>query len=175
MNYLVLLCLLVVSGIASATPVTGATDSAERPAAAAPAVAERWKISGGEVLDTRTGLTWKRCSVGMNWDGKTACSGEKRLLDQDGLSNLHEGPWRVPTQEELSTLVDESRKEAGAAPVIDTTVFPDMNDGQFWYWTRSINSHNDAMGIVVVFTTGFINRNVYISNAFPVRLVRGSK
>lgn len=173
MHYLRSVCLL---SLACATLASGETTeplATKNPPSANQPSTGRWKISGGEALDTQTGLTWMRCSVGMKWDGHGSCSGEKQLLNFNGAGNSSDGHWRAPTASELSTLIDEGKKASETSPVIDTTIFPDMNDGQFWYWTATVSSHNNRLGNVVVFTNGFINQNVYLSNTFPVRLVRG--
>jgi hypothetical protein len=36
----------------------------------------RFILRGSEVVDTKTGLIWQRCSLGMTWDGRRGCVGE---------------------------------------------------------------------------------------------------
>jgi hypothetical protein len=35
----------------------------------------RFILRGAEAVDTKTGLIWQRCSLGMTWDGKRGCVG----------------------------------------------------------------------------------------------------
>src|SRR6516165_11072804 len=37
----------------------------------------RFVLRGGEALDSKTDLVWQRCSLGMTWDGKRGCHGER--------------------------------------------------------------------------------------------------
>jgi hypothetical protein len=39
-------------------------------------VQRRFILDGGDAHDTKTSLTWKRCSLGMTWDGN-GCTGEQ--------------------------------------------------------------------------------------------------
>ena len=137
-----------------------------------PLINGRWKAAGGEVLDTTSGLIWRRCSVGMRWDESGRCSGEKDLLSFDDALEIIEGRWRAPTKEELASLIDDGKKQAEQSPAIDVDVFPDMQEGALWYWTRTRNDLNPSFGIVVAFGTGFINPNAYRNNKFAVRMVR---
>ena len=52
-----------------------ALGSAVMPAlAGCPSQPGRFVPNGAEVIDSRTGLIWARCSVGQSWDG-SACTG----------------------------------------------------------------------------------------------------
>ena len=68
----------------------------------------------GVWLDSATGLSWMRCSIGQKWTGKT-CKGKplnfawRDALDFVSALNRDGGfasrtDWRVPTFEELSTI-----------------------------------------------------------------------
>jgi hypothetical protein len=98
----------------------------------------RFVLNGGEAFDTKTGLTWKRCSLGSNWDGQ-ACSGEPELANLDDAMDMakREGPhWRVPSGPELESIVDNSCGN----PVVDQNVFPDIrpsDEGTAEYWTTN--------------------------------------
>jgi Protein of unknown function (DUF1566) len=99
----------------------------------------RFALNGGEAFDSKTGLTWKRCSLGKAWDGKRGCIGETAFqnLDQAIKSAKAAGPeWRVPSGPELESIVDPS---CGTA-VVDKTVFPDVapdENGEADYWTTN--------------------------------------
>lgn len=68
---LVLVCLLPI-GAASA----GCYDSAN-------GVQHRFVLNGADAFDRKTGLTWKRCSLGTAWDGKGGCAGEMEFVSLD--------------------------------------------------------------------------------------------
>jgi hypothetical protein len=101
----------------------------------------------GTVTFKTTGLTWQKCSVGQTWTGDT-CSGEATSMnwnDAMKLSNSFAGynDWRLPTKEELMTLVfcsdgkhntDFSCKNALDVnrPTIITTYFPNTQSGRYW-------------------------------------------
>ena len=101
----------------------------------------------GTVTHKSTGLTWQKCSVGQTWTGDT-CSGEaKRMSWNDAmkLSNSFAGynDWRLPTKEELMTLVfcsDEKYDLDGfcknmtdvTSPTINSTYFPNTQSGFYW-------------------------------------------
>jgi hypothetical protein len=104
----------------------------------ADAPAGRYVVDSGTVRDTKTGLTWQRnveqgkypaastCTSGMVCDAMTYCAN----LTVNGVTG-----WRLPTVQELLTIVDETRH----SPAIDTTAFPastpidDLFDSQSVY------------------------------------------
>jgi hypothetical protein len=104
----------------------------------------RFVLRGGEAFDTRTGLIWQRCSLGMTWDGKRGCAGEMTPVSLDeahakAQSSAHQesgGNWRVPSGPELESIIDRSC----GSPVADMSVFPDIRkdeDGAADYSTAS--------------------------------------
>ena len=102
-------------------------------------VERRFILDGGEAFDTKTGLTWQRCSLGMRWDSKEACAGEPMLASLDEAMRLAKEfgeRWRVPSGPELESIVDRSC----GRPVVDETVFPDIrpnDEGTAEYWTTN--------------------------------------
>ena len=60
----------------------------------------RFVLNGDDAFDTKTGLTWKRCSLGTAQAGRHGCKGEKMFVDLDTAIRLaketSEG-WRVPS------------------------------------------------------------------------------
>jgi hypothetical protein len=99
----------------------------------------RFVLRGGEAFDTRTGLVWQRCSLGMTWDGKHGCVGQMMPLGLDEANTKAQefgANWRVPSGPELEGIIDRSC----GGPVVDVNVFPDIRkdeDGEADYWTTS--------------------------------------
>lgn len=67
---------------------------------------------GTEVTDTKTGLIWQRCALGMTWNGST-CAGTATLYKwEDGLAQAASVAsttgvsWRLPNQKELVSLIE---------------------------------------------------------------------
>ena len=98
--------------------------------------AARFIISedGTEVTDNKTGLIWRRCAEGMVAcdDG---CIGIPGVYDLGAALALAQSEaqatgkaWRLPKVEELSSLVDMSRRD----PSIDTDVFPGTPGSAFF-------------------------------------------
>ena len=137
--------------------------------------AKRYTINGdGTVTDTKTSLMWKQCSEGQSGD---SCSGEAdKYMWDDAMSKFRSGvsfaghsDWRMPTKEELRSLVYCSNgtpqeeawdnscdgKDAKAGdyqrPTINQTAFP--NTKNFWYWSSTAQ---DASFAWIVF---FFNGN----------------
>jgi Protein of unknown function (DUF1566) len=103
------------------------------------AVQHRFQLSEGEAVDRKTGLTWKRCSVGKVWEGRYGCAGETKFVSLDEAKKVAkaEGPaWHVPSGPELESIIDVGC----GMPVVDTVVFPDIKadeDGTANYWTTN--------------------------------------
>jgi len=104
-----------------------------------PSGQKRFILKGDEAFDSKTGLSWKRCSLGTKADGGRGCAGEKAFVnfDQALRSAKAEGDgWHVPSGPELESLIDVSCGN----PVVDVSVFPDIrpdDDGAAEYWTTN--------------------------------------
>jgi hypothetical protein len=130
--------------------------------------ATRFTLHGGEAFDPKTGLTWKRCSEGLTW-AKGTCVGEPGFFRLDDARGLTGNGWRMPTIQELSSLLDQNCKE----PAIDTKAFPDVkatDEGDSTYWTIS------DMGMLhLTYTVDFMNGIIDGHSSgirYAVRLVR---
>lgn len=74
---------------------------------------------GLTVYDSKTKLTWQRCSIGQNWDG-TICDGTATQVTwQDAFPAVGSG-WRLPNIKELASIVEQQCIE----PAINETAFP---------------------------------------------------
>ncbi|MFI4940420.1 MAG: DUF1566 domain-containing protein [Burkholderiales bacterium] len=132
----------------------------------------RYAIKGGEVYDKKSELTWQRCSVGQRWVEETGCVGFVKVFTFDDAQTLGNGTWRVPTKDELASLIDQNRVAQGQIPGIDPVAFPDMNLTRLGYWSSTPNSAMTAWG--VRFGEGDIGYGygAYRSLTYAVRLVR---
>jgi len=113
-------------------------------------------IDGLEVIDNQTGLIWWKIPEPGVFTWYKAQAHAKSITQQTGL------PWRVPTVNELSSLVDRSCIEPSSS-------FPDMPLLQFWSSSPYVGDTHLAWCV------DFLNGNVgsYCRTiSFAVRLVR---
>lgn len=142
-------------------------------------IGNRLKVEGATVLDEQTGLRWKRCNVGQVPSTNNACLGKAKLFDfyqAQKLTNVKpqsDGFWRVPTKNELSTLLDKNK----SGIKINTDVFPDARQGNSLYW--SCDLYNDGAAWYVDFADGYVGYmsgdHSSTSDKLAVRLVRVEK
>ena len=128
----------------------------------------RYVVQGGEVYDKKTDLTWARCSVGQHWKEGIGCAGIVKTMTWDEAQRQGGGVWRVPTKDELLTLVATACKN----PSINEDVFPDMDLEKPWYWTSTTDGASVAWD--VYFPDGTVY-NHYRTDTLAVRLVRGGQ
>lgn len=129
----------------------------------------RYIAESGDVYDTQTDLTWKRCSSGQAWNNSLGCVGVIRQMTWDVAMNQPQRPWRVPTKEELLTLVEPLHHY----PVIDEALFPDMEPLKLWYWSSTTGDSNGSAWYVA-FGTGTA-REGRRGDFNSVRLVRSGR
>lgn len=177
---LLLLLALVYVGTAAAEP--SCTDSdyendKQKPEAVPDT---RYEVRDGVVTDQSTGLMWKRCSEGQQWNGDT-CSGSPKEFDWKGAQkrakDVNAGKvghkyqfsdWRVPTQDELASLMADHCKE----PAINTAIFPNTASSKYWSSTPADVANNANYGY---FKTGLVGGKTFKSSTLHVRLVRGGQ
>jgi hypothetical protein len=125
---------------------------------------------GTEVTDNKTGLIWRRCAEGMtaSFDGCTGIPGVYNLEEALALANREakatRQAWRLPKVEELSSIVDMSRRD----PSIDTDVFPGTPGSAF-----ITSSPDGSLSWFVSFYVGKVYSD-YSQLPNHVRLVRSS-
>jgi hypothetical protein len=120
-------------------------------------------INGDEtVTDMNTGLMWQRTSfeIKMNW--------QKALSNCENLSFAGYNDWRLPTLEELRSIVNYINTK----PAINKAVFPNTLSAFYWSSTSTARDTGDAWG--VNFDYGSDNDFAKDSSYF-VRAVRGGQ
>ncbi|MCC7277031.1 MAG: DUF1566 domain-containing protein [Chromatiaceae bacterium] len=182
----------------TATPVTAAPSTAENSAGSSNARQgdaveppgdtspnERYRFLGKDqdiVEDTRTKLQWQRCSLGQVWND-AACAGEATKYKWNEAQRVAPAGWRLPTKDELASLVycssgqptywkaaPQTCKGDYVAPTLWIAAFP--NTPKSWFWSSSADAHypNDAWS--VGFSYGYVSYG-YKGYGGYVRLVRG--
>lgn len=115
---------------------------------------ERYAIEAGVVKDALTQLSWQQQAPGERYawvDAGEYC--DKLALDGGG--------WRLPSINELQTLVDETKN-----PSINLTVFPGTPSEYFWSSSAVIDDASRA------WTAFFTNGSTYSFAAASARNVR---
>ncbi|HEY4394203.1 MAG TPA: DUF1566 domain-containing protein [Polyangia bacterium] len=115
----------------------------------------QYTAANGEVTDNYTGLIWQQTDSAtpsgaavLPW---SAAAGTCANLGLNGHT------WRVPTINELATLVDEAR----VGPAINKTMFPNTKYGSYsnnWYWA-STTYGTGSYGWAINFDDGFTGYN----------------
>ena len=119
-----------------------------------PTPGEHYTIANGTVYDTQTKLTWQRAipAARHTWaDAGTYC--EELALEGDG--------WRLPSINELQTLVNDS-----VNPAVDQTAFPGTPSEYFWSSSAVIDDPTRA------WTAFFTNGSTYSFAATAAKNVR---
>lgn len=130
----------------------------------------------GTVTDIESGLTWMRCSLGQNWDGKN-CLGDVTVLNWSQLlSHIIEfnrtggfagyADWRLPFLNELASIADQHC----ASPRLDPGLFPATPAAG--YWSRSTVRGVQQKAYVLSFGREGVGKADLSEQNF-VRLVRG--
>lgn len=123
---------------------------------------------GAQVKDTRTGLTWQRCSVGQVWRQRTCVGEPTKLRYDDAIALAEQTPgWRLPQVYELVSLVDYSRYD----PAIDLKAFP--TTPAYYYWTATIVAEHPTYAWDVNFDSGDVTQSGRVQESY-VRLVKAS-
>ncbi|MFT5814628.1 MAG: hypothetical protein ACI9VT_002389 [Psychroserpens sp.] len=132
---------------------------------------------GTLIIDSKTGLSWMRCSVGQSWDEDTSsCTGTATRHSWPGALSVAknvtfagESDWRVPNIKALNSIVEL----ACYSPAINETYFP--NTVTYYYWSSSYNAYSSSYAWNVEFSHGSDDRDTLKYNNLFVRLVRGGQ
>ena len=121
--------------------------------------------------DTGMGITTDVSVAGSdNCSDSSRCDTEKYLADVNATTLCGYSDWRLPSAEELPSLVDSSIAYPG--PTIDTDGFP--NTMASLYWSSSPSAGFSYFAWVVSFSYGSVGYG-NLKDAFGVRLVRGGQ
>ncbi len=130
------------------------------------------KKEGKIILDTITGLIWKRCSQGQFWKNNQ-CQGKtrkytfykaKKGAQLEHYANFND--WRIPTIKELVGITEL----ACIKPAINTLIFPNT-DISTYYWSISPYANDSNKAWVLDFEYG--SSHIFEHQLkYPIRLVR---
>lgn len=136
----------------------------------------------GTATHKPTGLMWKRCLEGQTWSG-SACIGIANVFTWRDAKTIvstfaNKNDWRLPTQQELLSLVDYTKP--ASTPTLNTGLFP--NDAASGVWSGSPYAYDAGFAWFVHFSYGYSNEYIQGNiqsnlsrNGFGVRLVRGDQ
>ena len=123
---------------------------------------ERWKRSGNTVIDTKLGLEWQddsRAETQINkWSSAKEYCKNLALVDKRD--------WRLPSYDELLTIVDYDRYNCAIVPSFENVT----SLGYYWSSSPYVTTNKDAWA--VNFKSG-VTDNYYKINKNYVRCVRG--
>ncbi len=122
-----------------------------------------WVANDGTVTDQQTSLMWMQSALEGRFTFEAACQAAQNLNAQEGFAGRTD--WRMPTQDELFTLVVK-----GNGPFICQEAFPDTHE---WFWTSTPQTTNAAEALIISFRRG-IFLSIRKFNFNHVRLVRGA-
>jgi Protein of unknown function (DUF1566)/TIR domain len=141
-------------------------------------VIDSYKVNEGLAIDTETGLMWLRFSYGQTWQNGTT-QGQAQKVEWENAFKAAEdfnanggylgyNDWRLPTIDELKTLIDKVKGKTGN--YIHPDVFPNNNGAVFW--SCSFRSDNGSTAHCVDLSTGQNTWSNVKNNRLQVRLVR---
>ena len=126
--------------------------------------------NNGTVSDPKTGLVWKKCSVGQSYNSSSnSCDGTATRFTWQAALQQADSDWRVPNIKELGSIVELSC----IRPAINEVVFPatPSNKG---YWSSSPNANYSNGAWIVNF--GYGGGHLDAKNDFlHARLVRSGQ
>ncbi len=135
----------------------------------------RFVLNRGEVFDKLTNLTWCRCSAGSTWTEGIGCVGSPKLMsfeEAKQFAKQADDGWRIPTIEELHSIVEQDLEN----PAINPIIFPNVQDFSEGapYWSATRVEEIPILIYYIDFMSGRVDGH---SEGFimAVRLVRNPK
>jgi hypothetical protein len=135
---------------------------------------ERFIDNGnGTIIDTHFGLTWvKSPHTDLPEKFKSSMVWKEAIQACKELSFSGHKDWRLPTVEELRSIVDYTRGAKDNEPAIDTKYFLDTKCS--WYWTVTPCAWSRGNAWVVAFHDGYVGDGNEDGSSY-VRPVRSSQ
>ena len=117
-------------------------------------------LGNGIVRDTITGLEWQQTPelTQNTWFAATTYC--------ESLNLGGHADWRLPTVQELVTLIDHGRYNPAIAPIFD------MKPAPFYFWSSAARKQNSGYAWFVDFKYGYVNSTLNTGTLY-VRAVRG--
>lgn len=115
----------------------------------------------GTVTDQQTKLMWMQNPLEARFTFDEAEQAAKRLNSQKGFAGHKD--WRVPSQEELYTLISKDND-----PPICQKAFPNTPR---WFWSSTSSTSNTYEALIISLTSG-ASMSINKSDCNHVRLVR---
>ncbi len=139
--------------------VNKASNGYVRCVSSGPSSAASFTDNGDEtVTDSTTSLVWQQCSAGLSGASCGTGTAETKTwqvaLEYCENLNLDGRTWRLPSVNELKTIVDRSKT---AAPYIDTVHFPATVSS--YYWTSTTEIPSPAFAWYVNFLNGYVSNS----------------
>jgi len=127
----------------------------------------------GTITDTKTGLIWvKNPHTDLPGKFKSEMPWQQAIDACKGLDFAGHKDWRLPTVEELISIIDWEAGAKDNEPTINTTFFPDTKPR--WYWTITPCPWIADYARVVDFSSGSVDS--YSKGGYHyVRPVRSSQ
>jgi hypothetical protein len=133
---------------------------------------DRFQVSadGQEVIDQEKQLVWRRCVEGMRFEGGR-CLGEPMPLVWASGHDWAKGipssgsPWRMPTMNELGTMMDMS---SHGSP-LNAALFPDTPKA--YVWSATVNDRTPTHAWAMLNTNGYMMSS-WQTVTYYLRLVR---
>jgi hypothetical protein len=127
----------------------------------------------GTITDTKTGLTWvKNPHTDLSEKFKKEMPWQPAIDACKELDFAGHKDWRLPTAEELISIIDWEAGAKDNEPTIDTKFFPDTKTS--YYWTITPCPWSAGYARIVTFDGGYVLNYSKGSNTY-VRPVRSSQ
>ncbi len=140
-------------------PVLGYTQTCKDSIIETTPTAQFTDNTDGIVTDKKTGLIWKRCSEGQQWNGNSCTNSpssytwKNALLQAEKSRFADQSDWRLPNIKELHSIVETRCYD----PAINLAVFPNTLSSVVWSsspvandaggaWAMNFNGGNDYWG-----------------------------
>ncbi len=124
------------------------------------------------VFDRATQLTWQTCSAGQTRIKNQGCVGNAIGMGWIDAKKLESSDWRLPTKDELVTIIDNIKNRNNDVPRIHGAIFYNVDEAKLKYWSNDTVGENKAW--FINFGLGPIAGKADKKSEFAVRLVKGT-